>query len=126
MKAFYVFAVSAGLWAQEGSGPKPPVTEQLVVGTYSQTDNLEAANLMRANAEIARISEAEKPLNDQLQALEKSKGPWQAEMTARIAALCKAAKVPEESIKANECTARVARDKDGKDVLEIVWEKKKK
>jgi len=125
MKALFVFTVSAGLLAQEGSGPKPAVTEPVVVGTFTMEDP-NASNLMRANAEIARISEAQKPLNEQLQTLEKQKTPWNQEMTARTETLCKLAKVPEESIKAKECTPRLSRDKDGKEVIEIVWEKKKK
>ena|SRR5215831_9326352 len=126
MKVIFVLALSVLSFAQQGSTPAnsaDPKGEQVVVGTFSQTDNLDAANLMRNNAEISRINESEKPLTDQLNALEKSKEPWQKEMTARIAALCRTAKVPEDAIKANQCSPRLARDKDGKDVIEILWTK---
>jgi len=115
-------------FAQQGSTPANPLdpkTEQVVMGSFSQTDNLDAANLMRDNAELNRINESEKPLTDQINALEKSKEPWSKEMQTRIAALCRAAKVPEDAIKANQCTPRVAKDKDGKDLIEILWAKPK-
>ena len=103
-------------WAQNAG-------ESVTVGAFD-TEQQPAVNLMRANAEVAVLEAQIKPLQDQIDALKKLEEPWRLKMADRIAELCKLAKVPEDAIKAGQCTVKPqVLKKDGKDMVEMIWTK---
>ena len=82
---------------------------------------------MRFNAELGRLDVAIKPLQDQIDALTKAKEPFQKKMVELIQELCREGKVPEDAIKAGQCTPKpqLSKNRDGKDVIEFIWTKPK-
>lgn len=97
--------------------------EQVTVGSFD-TEHEPAVNLMRANAEIAVLEAQIKPLQDQIDALKKLEEPWRQKMADRITELCKLAKVPDDAIKAGQCSLKPqVVKKDGKDMVEMIWTK---
>lgn len=128
MRSVFVLILSALLWAQSGPAPpKPePKSEEVMVGAFDPDEDVVAANVMRANAEIVAFENQIKPLQDLIDNIRKQEEPKKAIMSQRIAELCRKAKVPEDAIKAGQCAPKPQLGKkDGKEVIEMIWTKPK-